>query len=259
MCEPNKNPWGEPNRLADKIWLIGRSYAASPERRYVFNKGYKSKDFKKELARGDGTGQYFYKTAEYILEDTNYSELVSLIEKMSPYSFDGGDEDKKQLKNAIYCVALFNRMIKSASEKFDDEFNQILSGKVDYKNQISFCSKFLHFHAPYNIFIIDRFSLEGGRLLCSALTHKNAVLQNCDTVIDDTIRKNINTYCTQFSISVEDIDTEAGNDVKKLSNITLSIVCIPMALAVFLEINWNYLRKVRSVHFRVWLIRYSKE
>ena len=27
----------------------------------------------------------------------------------------------------IYCVALFNRMIKSASEKFDDEFNQIFS------------------------------------------------------------------------------------------------------------------------------------
>ena len=106
MCEPNKNPWGEPNRLADKIWLIGRSYAASPQRRYVFNIGYKSKDFKKELARGDGTGQYFYKTVEYILEDTNYSELVSLIEKMSPYSFDGGEEDKKQLKTR-FTVLLY--------------------------------------------------------------------------------------------------------------------------------------------------------
>ena len=107
MCVNNADhPWGKADILADKIWLIGRSYAASPERRYRFNNGYKSKDFEKEIARGDGTGQYFYKTAEYILEDTNYSELVSLIEKMSPYSFDGGDEDKKQLKTR-FTVLLY--------------------------------------------------------------------------------------------------------------------------------------------------------
>src|SRR5699024_7272696 len=38
MCDPNKNPWGDAARLADKIWLIGRSYAASPERRYYRKK-----------------------------------------------------------------------------------------------------------------------------------------------------------------------------------------------------------------------------
>lgn len=216
MCVNNADhPWGKADILADKIWLIGRSYAASPERRYRFNNGYKSKDFEKEIARGDGTGQYFYKTAEYILEDKeNYSELVSLLEKMRPYSFDGGDEDIKQLKNAIHCVALFNGMIKSASKKYDDEFNETLSGKVKYKNQISFCSKFLHFHAPHTIFIIDRFSREGGRLLCSTRTRKNAELKDSNVVIDKAVREAISAFYSGVRNSVHDIDAVADEKSK---------------------------------------------
>mgnify|MGYP005780208829 FL=1 len=125
MCEPNKNPWGEPNRLADKIWLIGRSYAASPERRY-----YRKKDEsgagegRAELeTRGDGTGKYFQGTAAFLCNDGHYPKLTACLKELSPLRFDGTPEDIERLKQGIMCVALFNEMFKAASEQYDQEHN----------------------------------------------------------------------------------------------------------------------------------------
>jgi hypothetical protein len=106
-------------------------------------------------------------------------------------------------------------MIKSASKKYDDEFNKILADKVKYKNQLSFCSKFLHFHAPHSIFIIDHFSQEGGRALCSSQTQKSAKLKDSNVEIDKAARRTINTFCSGIKITIKDIDTYVDDKAKK--------------------------------------------
>ena len=118
MCEPNKNPWGEPKRLADKIWLIGRSYAASPERRYYRKKDDRGAGKEKDLeTRGDGTGKYFRETAAFLCNDGRYPKLTACLKELSPLRFDGTPGDIERLKQGIMCVALFNEMFKAASEQ----------------------------------------------------------------------------------------------------------------------------------------------
>ena len=158
MCEPNKNPWGEPKRLADKIWLIGRSYAASPERRYYRKKDDRGAGKEKDLeTRGDGTGKYFRETAAFLCNDGHYPKLTACLKELSPLRFDGTPGDIERLKQGIMCVALFNEMFKAASEQYDRKHNAGIYESLVYRNQVSFCSKFLHFHVPHSIFIIDRF------------------------------------------------------------------------------------------------------
>ena len=63
-------------------------------------------------------------------------------------------------------------LISLASEDFDglnDETNPnaVVAKKANArcKNQISFCSKFIHFCCPNIVFIIDQYSLDGGKKL----------------------------------------------------------------------------------------------
>lgn len=213
MCEPNKNPWGEPKRLADKIWLIGRSYAASPERRYYRKKDDRGAGKEKDLeTRGDGTGKYFRETAAFLCNDGRYPKLTACLKELSPLRFDGTPGDIERLKQGIMCVALFNEMFKAASEQYDRKHNAGIYESLVYRNQISFCSKFLHFHVPHSIFIIDRFTKEGGRFLCSTRTQKNAGLEDCAIVIDKAVRETVNACFPQFKISFESINTEVGDD-----------------------------------------------
>ncbi len=190
MCTDNEDhPWGDAARLADKIWLIGRSYAASPERRY---RGKKEVKAPKQENPGDGTGLYFAEVAVSLCDDSRYSRLVKMLKLLErPYCFDSGAEDIDQLQIGIACVSLFNAMIKAASEKFDERHNPGIIGRVIYKNQISFCSKFLHFHAPQAIFIIDHFTLAGGTYLCSPQCRTNAVLGPDSLPIDKDTRAQI--------------------------------------------------------------------
>lgn len=217
MCDPNKNPWGDAARLADKIWLIGRSYAASPERRYYRKKNESGADEGRTEpeTRGDGTGKYFQETAEILRQDKRYSGLAAGLQALTPLRFDGGAEDIKRLKQGIVCVALFNEMLKNASKQYDQKHNAGIYESLVYRNQVSFGSKFLHFHVPHSIFIIDHFTKEGGCFLCSTRTRKNAGLEDCGVVIDKAVREAINAYCPPFKISVEDIDTEVGDDAKE--------------------------------------------
>lgn len=217
MCDPNKNPWGNTARLADKVWLIGRSYAASPERRYYRKKEESGADEgrKEPETRGDGTGKYFQETAEILRQDKRYGSLAARLKELTPLRFDGTPGDIERLKQGIMCVALFNEMFKAASEQYDRKHNAGIYESLVYRNQVSFCSKFLHFHVPHSIFIIDRFTKEGGRFLCSTRTRKNAGLEDCGVVIDKAVREAVNASYPQFKISLEDIGTEVGDDAKR--------------------------------------------
>ena len=180
MCQ--KGSMLHDDELADEIWLIGRSYAASPERR--FSKKEKNNTFK----RGTGTGDYFRFVAEYLVACSEYQNLCSKIKLLYGYDFNGQKQDLDNLCFSIQCVSQLNELIKTASRKYDEKHNaQIaLSANTIYKNQISFCSKFLHFQAPDTIFIIDHYTYDGGGTLFSTQCRRSLQLYN--TAITPLIR-----------------------------------------------------------------------
>lgn len=148
------------DELADEIWLIGRSYAASPERRFAKREG--------NLTRGRGTGDYFKHIANYLISQPDFINLVSKIKSLTPLKFDCSLSDFSNLCLSVQCVEELNELIISASKNFDFKYNKGINfSKTVYKNQISFCSKFLHFQAPKNFFIIDTFTYEAGNQIFS--------------------------------------------------------------------------------------------
>ena len=184
MCSNSTTDLSNPDHLSDMIWLIGRAYAASPERRtYGYERDENGKLKKNDNKRlplwkatnaNDGKGGYFAKIAKYITESPKFSEFKKIVDdiKNAVYIFDGSDNDIAMICKGIYAVYLYNQLIREASEDFDglnDETNPnaVVAKKANArcKNQISFCSKFIHFCCPNIVFIIDQYSLDGGKKL----------------------------------------------------------------------------------------------
>ncbi len=156
--------------LADKIWLIGRSYAASPQRRNygkklkeeLFGNGSREKII--FTGQNDGTESFFIRLAEEILKIK-----PSFGYKDDKYDFS--EQDIEKLAKVVKVViefddvlkqALFNidvKDIKKAAEKNNKDCckceNLANEGQIDF---LSFSSKFMHFHYPNSIFIIDSIS-----------------------------------------------------------------------------------------------------
>ena len=158
----------KPAVLAGKIKMIGRVYAASPERR-----SYKWIDLKEEKPKniiqnyGDGQGGFFEKIAAILpdcpeknLFETSFDRL-----KSSCFKWDLSDDDVTLLRHSILSVLYLNKMIKDATVGADDATDYIQNKKAKIRNQISFCSKFLHFHLPHHVFIIDSYSAMGSKHL----------------------------------------------------------------------------------------------
>ena len=165
ISDDKKYPWGDKIRLADKIWLIGRSYAASPERRYIGDK-IKGKDLLKLVEyRGDGTGGFFIELSEIINSDPRYNDIIRRIRMLKRLAFDKSRQDLEILQESIQIVLDFNEIIRDSAIKFDEKFNHNLTEKVIHRQHVSFCSKFLHFHMPYSVFIFDHFTEEGSKSL----------------------------------------------------------------------------------------------
>ncbi|MDD6094765.1 MAG: hypothetical protein PUC29_03370 [Clostridia bacterium] len=161
--------WNNVNLLADKIWLIGRSYAASPERRYTFKPEYKDAARTRDNA-GDGTGKYFTSVAEYIINSSKVSPHI-INSLKNGYLFDFSQSDCEHLFDGINSVLELNDLIVKAYADYD---GQEFANKVNYRNQVSFCSKFLHFHFPDTVFITDGFSKVGASCLFPKGAKKDA-------------------------------------------------------------------------------------
>lgn len=172
MCvDKEGQEWGNASRLADKLWLVGRAYTASPERRFT-KKEKSPNDY-----HGDGTGLFFEKVASNIIKAEQYSNVVSSAKGLQYLHFDGTEKDFTQLYDGILCVIEFNAMLKIALQQFDKSCGAHHE-KEEYKNHISFCSKFLHFHAPHNIFILDYFTEEGAKTLVEFCRRQPWVLKD---------------------------------------------------------------------------------
>ena len=160
-----------PEELADEIWLIGRSYAASTERRFYKRVG--------NLTPGRGTGDYFNHIGSYLALLPAFQTLVSKIKTIAPLNFNCSTKDFSNLCLSVQCVEELNELIKAASENFDRTYNKgIIFSQTKHKNQISFCSKFLHFQEPESFFIIDSVTLETGKQLFSTRCRSTRKLYN---------------------------------------------------------------------------------
>ena len=158
MCSNVNTDISKPAHLADMIWLIGRAYAASPERRtYGYEKDANGKVKKdandkwvplwKATNADDGKGGYFISIAKHITRSSTFAEFKEIFDnlKNSSYVYDGGDNDIQMLCNGVCAVNLYNYLIREASEEFDglnDKNNpdavKAKEAKAHCKNQISF-------------------------------------------------------------------------------------------------------------------------
>ena len=184
----NKNSWGYGNeilycmaqnshdltdkdKLAGAIWLIGRAYAASPQRRSYgktkTGKKYKNFDGKDVIrpiwpvkTQNDGREGFF----DDIAKNTDISCLDTLIKKSNSFSYkfdlltNNNSSDKQLLIDSIVAVLSFNKSLGAAIEVFDgvDQLvDHMFDGEyVSCNNHISFVSKFLHFYFPKIVFIM---------------------------------------------------------------------------------------------------------
>lgn len=143
--------------LAAQLWLIGRSYAASPERRYYGQKINWTNS-------GNGLDTYFDLLAEELLKNRydKLKEIATLLADNGAYQLTENppEYDLNILTNVIDAVLSFNRLLKEAQFSVDNE-DLIACGtnmetlKNNQRNMISFSSKFLHFHFPNTVFIFD--------------------------------------------------------------------------------------------------------
>lgn len=102
-----------------KIWLIGRSYSASIERRKN----------KKELMDGDS----FYE--DIVAKEIKGSDIDRLIKSVRKYK-------KTTLKNAEEIACVHHKVT-------------MLFNKITAQNKRSLASKYLHFHLPNLFFLYD--------------------------------------------------------------------------------------------------------
>ncbi len=138
------------DRLAGMMWLIGRSYAASPQRRSY---GTDKESNWPVRSDNDGRDQFFASVASDIVKnnDLKFADLKEAI------LFDNSDTDKKRLATSIKTVWQFNTILSGAIQTFD-----YAPEDESCNDHISFCSKFLHFYFPHAVFIIDTYAMNGG-------------------------------------------------------------------------------------------------
>lgn len=159
------------DKFASAMLMIGRVYSASPQRSAKAN----------SKTKANGTADFFNDVASRIVNDSAYTELYTILMDMisKKYSYDKSDADFDLLQKSLECVSRFNEILKNSICR---ALNLINAG--DVKNNISFCSKFLHFVLPDVFFIIDSISEKGGKT-CIELDKSKPVSADRLENIDD--------------------------------------------------------------------------
>lgn len=184
--------------LAGKMWVIGRSYAASPER-YAYVRSGKSRkppeggsegyeSFFNDVSailfegepyfRGCGAkeegGEFWEKAKVHAREAKGwFHEALALVHELASETYDlhGGSNDVDILARVADTVTTFGSAIQEARAARDwaiiacnnksENKSGAWSGEIRVEDQyfpLSFSSKFLHFHLPRLVFIYDNIS-----------------------------------------------------------------------------------------------------
>lgn len=95
MCSNSTTDLSNPDHLSDMIWLIGRAYAASPERRtYGYERDENGKLKKNDNKRlplwkatnaNDGKGGYFISIARDIVKSPKFKSLLKIVSTVKDF------------------------------------------------------------------------------------------------------------------------------------------------------------------------------
>lgn len=143
--------------LSGQIWLIGRSYAASPERRH-----YKKdkKPIKPELHQsGNGLDTFFKSLAKELLKNQGFQDIINFIKdnREKHYDFDYSEKDIGLLLQVGDIVNSFNNVLKEAIKRVDNEDLKNYPD-AEINDFPSFSSKYMHFQLKNIVFIKDSIS-----------------------------------------------------------------------------------------------------
>jgi len=178
MCEENREHKNI-NVVEGKIWLIGRSYSASPERRQGKPKKEKTINEKKEES------DFLLKISEYIVNDSKTKELDNKIESMRnpiyTFTYDF-KQDQEMLRETVELVQLLNEIIMKASNKYN-------LYKRRAENNISFASKYLHFHLRDIVYIFDSIACGNAREQASSSTCNNKEFLEFVSLSEETYKE----------------------------------------------------------------------
>ena len=115
----NRNDLTNEEKLIGSLWLIGRSYSASPERR-----NYKGEWIPRPA--NDGRGNFFSEIAKSLSDSECFGELIEAYNSENcTYTFASqenraiNDNDKNLLVKAIRAVISFNSDLSKAIQEFD--------------------------------------------------------------------------------------------------------------------------------------------
>ena len=115
----NRDDLTDEERLIGSLWLIGRSYSASPERR-----NYKGEWIPRPA--NDGRGNFFSEIAKSLSDAECFNELIEAYNGENlTYTFASqenraiNDNDKNLLVKAIRAVISFNSDLSKAIQEFD--------------------------------------------------------------------------------------------------------------------------------------------
>ncbi|MDR2712034.1 MAG: hypothetical protein LBB91_02850 [Clostridiales bacterium] len=153
MCEEKPHHYKDADAVEGKMWLIGRSYAASPERR----QGRKLNGNKNTEKTQKTDSDFLIKIAERIADSSESMELDAKIKHMQgdKYSYNF-DDDIDIFVKTIQLVELLNELVKAASNIYNN-------GERNAENNISFASKYLHFHLRHIVYLKDTYSYDNAQ------------------------------------------------------------------------------------------------
>lgn len=141
-----------------QIWLIGRSYAASPERRHYKWLGKGNKDNNPGQG-GNGLDTFFKRLAQELLKDPKFEKIIHFIKdnREKHYDFDYSEKDIELLFQVGDIVNSFNNVLKEAIKRVDKKY-LAAHPDAEINNFISFSSKYMHFQLRNIVFIKDSIS-----------------------------------------------------------------------------------------------------
>ena len=165
--------------IAAKAWLIGRSYAVSPQRRKTQNKN----NNKKYNFFFENFAQIFAKNKK------TCNEIDELIEKINKSNFSGNyDNDKDLIITILKLIFKFNQTVVDTIKTIDK-----LANTKDIDNKISFTSKYLHFHCPNCIYIYDTYSLSNARKYIKPFKKEFKIDKLIKEILEELKNTNTNT------------------------------------------------------------------
>ncbi len=164
----------DPEYVEAQLLLISKSYSASFDRCNYKGDGLGDfKEYKKQTgAVGTGTGVFFHELAQRLTGQyrSDYQAVIQRLNGVGTYDFSQtvngiSGNDFHTLKNVILAVLDFDELIRKCIREYD---NAVLKdyiaeqGKkgcsvqnIEPTRHDSACSKYLHFHFPSLVFILD--------------------------------------------------------------------------------------------------------